>query len=211
MKLSFSDFWDKLVADDIWWDRMQYRHSRKDLKEVGNKAFDFLMTVPNRLDPPDVMYWRQIFAKEAGWAKDAAVRPQLQQVEVKPQPTPQDLEKNKPIPKSDPRYDAYLKLWRSEVDKFAVDHRMPKVSKKEAIEEGDWLPKKTAPYIPIDPYLFHLKEGIKKFSGKTYKGRITFSGFNHFNYGLVTVFAESKPDADSILKKAERYAKLKTI
>jgi hypothetical protein len=86
---------------------------------------------------------------------------------------------------------------------------LERISSKQAAEEGGWVPKKKDAYVPIDPSLYYLKEGVAKFSGKKYKGMITFPGFAHYDFGLVSVYSDSKANAEEILKKAQRYSKMK--
>src|SRR5688572_4862297 len=89
MKVSFEEFWDKLVEDEIWWDRIKIQFARKDLRDVGNTTYDYLLTVPNRLATGDAGDWRQLFRKNCVWAKDKPYGPTLQQVEVKTEEKPQ--------------------------------------------------------------------------------------------------------------------------
>lgn len=202
MSITFEDFWNKLVEDEIWWDRMQYRYARKDLRGIGNETYDYLLTIPNRLNFNDVAYWRQLFAKNAGWKADAPVKPQLQQVEAPKPEAPQA-----PILEGEARAKR-IEEWKAEVLKSTNNFVMPKITAKEAADEGGWLPKKQQPYHAPNTFLVLVSEAVKKFAGKKYKGLRYIDGFQRFSFGEVSVLAENEADAKEIMKKAERLAKM---
>lgn len=204
--ITFDQFWDKLVEDEIWWDRINYRYSRKDLRGIGNDTYDYLLTIPNRLNFNDVAYWRQLFAKKCTWEKDAPVKPQLQQVEY-PKGGEVSTVEEKIILTGEARA-ARIKEWLDQVNKVTNNFTVPKISKKEAAEEGQWVPKKQNPYHPPNTYLILVNEAAKKFAGKKYRGLRYIDGFNRYNFGEVSILAENEVDAKDIMKKAERLAKL---
>lgn len=206
MKLTFEDFWNRLVENDIWYEIVRMRFHKKDVKKCAGDAFVYLLADGKLIETNDVIAWRKYLTSWLIKAPDAPVAPQLQQVEEPKVVRPED----KPIPKDDPRYDAYLKLWQSEVDKFAVDHVVPRVSKKEAIEQGDWLPPKPAPYKSDDDvFMIHLKENVRRFAARKYKGFYSWSGFKNFDIGLIQVYAQNASDAQEFVTKAERYTRMK--
>lgn len=203
MIASFESFFAELTSDEIWYDGIQVKYTNKDLRSIAQDCYLDLLAQPNRWKAQDYSDFRRCYQKWVMNAKPMAVKPQLQQVEVK---------ENKP----DPNYKILegeertkrIKEWEAAV--LAVDNnfRVPQVSKKEAAEEGDWLPKKQAPYNPPPAYITLVNENIKKFAAKKYKGLRYIDGFKRFGFGEVSVLAENEQDAKEIIKKAERLSKL---
>jgi hypothetical protein len=196
--MTFELFWDKLVEDDLWWDRIKMQYSDKDHRKIAQDCFIDLLAQPQRWKAQDYSDFRRCFQKWLMNAKPMAVRPQLQQVEEKkPEPEIEISEEEKKR-----RYQE----WYNAVTKVENNFKVPKLTKKQIAEEGDWLPKKTqATYTPDnDVYLFNLKEEILKVAGQKYKGMYQFDGFKNFNLGLVSVFAKSLEDANEIIATAEQ-------
>lgn len=172
MIITFEDFWTKLTADDLWWDRMKYTYGRKDLKKIGNDTYDFLLTQPNRLKADDPGDWRRLFKKTADWAKDKPAGVELQQApkEVKKEPDH--------TPTSPERRARWLKVYLWKIQKSKITSTGPRLSLKQIAEEGDWLPKKDAPYIqPVMEILqtqqriqAETDEGRRRYFMATYPG-----------------------------------------
>lgn len=196
--MNFESFWDKLVENEIWFDQMKMRYFRKDLRGVANECFIFLLASEQRWKSQDYQDFRRCFQSFLNKAPDMVVRPQLQQVEEKKQEPEIEISEEEKKRRYQEWYDA--------VTKVENNFKVPKLTKKQIAEEGDWLPKKTqATYTPDnDVYLFNLKEEILKVAGQKYKGIYQFDGFKNFNLGLVTVFAKSLEDANEIIATAEQ-------
>lgn len=208
---SFSDFWNLLEKENpVWWEMCNMRFHKKDVKKCAQDCHVYILAdekLFKQLTEMDGAALRKYFTSWLMKAPDAPQAPQLQQFDE-----PKEVETDPaklPIPKSDPRYQEHLQKWLDSLEETTNAFKTQPITKREIAEEGGWTPKKEGNYTPMDPQLFYLMEGIKKFSGKKYKGMMTFPGFKHFNYGLVTVYADSKESAEDILKKAQRYAKLK--
>lgn len=204
---SFEEFWNKLVENDIWYDIVRMRFHKKDVKKCAGDAFVYLLADGKLIETNDVIAWRKYLTSWLIKAPDAPVTPQLQQVE---EPRVETDPAKQPIPKSDPRYDNYLKLWQAKIDEYAVNHPIPKLTKDQIKVEGQ-TDKPRPPIYKSDEedFLYHLKQNIKRFAGKKYKKYYKWDGFKYFNIGLVTVYAESINDANDILTKAERYTRMK--
>jgi hypothetical protein len=205
MITSFSDFWNLLEKENpVWWEMCNMRFHKKDVKKCAQDCHVYILAdekLFKQLTEMDGAALRKYFTSWLMKAPDAPQAPQLQQVEEPKQQGPPPLTGEARM--------ARLKEWEAHVLETPVAKILKPMSHKQAAEEGGWTPKKEGSYTPMDPELFYLMEGIKKFSGKKYKGMMTFPGFKHFNYGLVTVYADSKESAEDILKKAQRYSKLK--
>lgn len=164
--IKFEKFWDKLIEDDLWWDRIKYQFSRKDLKAVGNAVYDFFLTQPNRLDERFVGEWRNVFRKNCTWAKDIPYVV-TQQVTIDKESRPQE-----PVLTGDER-DAKIKEWLQEVSKMpAMPSSIKHISYKEIADEGDWLPKKQAPYpscseSEVKKRLIHLEYVRQNYDPRT--------------------------------------------
>jgi hypothetical protein len=209
---SFSDFWNLLEKENpIWWEQVNMRFYKKDVKKCAQDCHVYILAdqkLFKQLTEMDGAALRKYFTSWLMKAPDAPQAPILQQLEE-----PKEVETDPaklPIPKSDPRYQKYLELWQQEIDKFAVDHTVPKVTKEQAKEEGQWEKPKPAVYkSDEEDFLYHLRQNIKRFAARKYKGYYKWDGFKHFQIGLVTVYAANIKDATDILEKAERYTKTK--
>lgn len=202
---SFDDFWKFLQSHEQWFEyTCKMRFHDRDPKSCAKDCYAYLISDPKKfteMQKEDATL-RKYFVS---WLMKAPVKPmapQLQQVEVSKEPVVNHFV-------DEETYQRRMKEWRDAVLSVDNNFKVPKISKKEAIEEGDWLPKKKADYVPIDPHLYYLKDGISKFSGRKYKGMVTFPGFEHYNFGMVSVYADSKANAEDILRKAHRYANRK--
>lgn len=185
------------------------RFYKKDIKKCAQDCHVYILAdekLFKQLTECDGAALRKYFTSWLMKAPDAPVAPQLQQVE---EPKIETDPAKQPIPKDDPRYQEYLQMWLDSLKETTNAFKTQPITKREVAEEGGWTPKKEGNYVPMDPNLFYLKEGVTKFSGRKYKGMLTFPGFRHFDFGMVSVYADSKESAEEILTKAGRYAKAK--
>lgn len=197
--ITFESFWDKLVEDEIWWDQMKVSYARKDWRRAGMQVYEYLLTEKNRWNAQDYSDYRRIWMKKIIWLPD---------IEVKQRPVVSTSEPDKtqgPILTGAER-EARIKEWLDQVNKATNNFNVPRISKKEAAEEGDWLPKKPTNYNPPKTFLVLVSEAAKKFAGKKYKGLRYIDGFQRFSFGEVSILAENETDAKDIMKKAERLA-----
>ena len=139
MKLSFEDFWNKLVENDPWYDQMKMRYCRKDLKGVANECFIFLLASEQRWLAQDFQDFRRCYQNFLNKSKDLEHRPQLQQVETEP-------EKKSDPPLTGEARLAWLKKWEQKVKESKMTSCVVKLTHKQIADEGDWLPKKPEPY-----------------------------------------------------------------
>lgn len=139
MKLSFEQFWNKLVEHDIWYDQMKMRFCRKNLKQVANDCYLFLLASEQRWLAQDYQDFRRCYQSFLSKAPDEIVRPQLQQVETEPQ------KKSDPPCTGEARMN-WIKEWEKVVKESTMVNGVTKLTHKQIADEGDWLPKKPAPY-----------------------------------------------------------------
>jgi hypothetical protein len=139
MKLSFEDFWNKLVENDLWFDQTKMRFCRKDLRGVANECFIFLLASEQRWALQDYQDFRRCYQSFLMKSKDIEHRPQLQQVETRPE------KKGEPPLTGDARM-KWIKEWEKVVRSGQMNSCAVKLTYKEIADEGDWLPKKPAPY-----------------------------------------------------------------
>lgn len=140
MSVSFEDFWNKLVDHEIWYDQMKMRFFRKDLKGVANDCFIFLLASKQRWDAQDYQDFRKCYQSFLMKSKDMEQKPILQQVEQKTEEPEAEIvtgEKRKQY------IDQWLELVKTGP---ALQSNAVKLTYKEIADEGDWLPKKPAPY-----------------------------------------------------------------
>lgn len=136
---NFEEFYAKLIDHEIWYDQMKMRFYRKDLKDVANQCFIFLLASEQRWAAQDYQDFRKCYQSFLSKAPDKIVKPQLQQDEVKEQTT------NEPILEGEARDKAIAK-WLEAVKSQKMINPIPKLSRKQIAEEGDWIPKKQAPH-----------------------------------------------------------------
>lgn len=206
---TFPEFWDFIEKENPqWWEWTKMRFFEKNIKQCAMDCWAYLLADENllKMEGPQL---RKYFTSWLMKAPNAPVKPQLQQEEeVKVETDPEKL----PIPKSDPRYQQHLDNWLKSLNQVSDSFRAPSMSKREVVEQGGWEPKKEEVHQNgIDKNLMQLKNAIKKFANKRYKGQYTFSDFKNYKFGLVDVFAANETDAKAILKKAERYCTMRKI
>jgi len=139
MKLTFEQFYAKLIEHEIWFDQMKMRFYRKDLKDVANQCFIFLLASEQRWAAQDYQDFRKCYQSFLSKSPDMVVKPQLQQVEVKEEST------SEPILTGEER-ERKINEWLQAVKSVQTVNPVPKLSRKQIIEEGDWLPKKQLPH-----------------------------------------------------------------
>lgn len=137
--MTFEQFWDKLVEHEIWYDQMKMRFYRKNLKQVANDCYLFLLASEQRWLTQDYQDFRRCYQSFLSKAPDEIVRPQLQQVDTEPK-------KQSAPPLTGEERLAWIKKWESEVKKSQMVNGVTKLTHKQIADEGDWLPKKPAPY-----------------------------------------------------------------
>ena len=139
MKLTFEQFYAKLIEHEIWYDQMKMRFFLKDLKGVANDCFIFLLASEQRWNAQDYQDFRKCYQNFLSKSPDMVVKPQLQQVEVKE-------EKQGEPPLTGEERDKRIAEWLAAVKAQRLTNPVPKLSRKQIAEEGDWLPKKAANY-----------------------------------------------------------------
>ena len=135
MKLTFEEFWKKLIEHEIWYDQMKMRFFRKDLKGVANDCFIFLLASDQRWQAQDYQDFRKCYQSFLSKSPDKVSAPQLQQTEVV------EVKQTEPILTGEER-DKKIAEWLESVKAVKMANPVPKLSRKQIAEEGDWLPKK---------------------------------------------------------------------
>lgn len=167
MKLTFEEFWNKLIEHEIWFDQIKMRFLRKDLKGVANQCFIFLLASEQRWLAQDYQDFRKCYQSFLMKSPDIQVRPQLQQDEKKEEVS------SEPIVTGEKR-DQYINQWLQSVKEMKVVSAVPKLSHKEIADEGDWLPKKPAPYpmcnaaevVKMELHLAYIKQNYDARTGE---------------------------------------------
>lgn len=170
MNVSFEEFYEKLTAHEIWFDQIKMRFFRKNLVDVAKECYLFLLASGNRWAAQDYEDFRRCYLNFLKNAKDAPIRPQLQQEETK-----KEESTGEPVLTGEARNE-WIKKWLSEVQQMPVmKSAIPKLTYKEIADEGDWLPKKPAPY-PSAPPEFLIMDEFKMQYGREccdlYTGRL---------------------------------------
>lgn len=140
MKLTFEQFWEKLIEHEIWYDQMKMRFYQKDLKGVANNCFIFLIASEQRWAAQDYQDFRKCYQSFLMKSPDQVVKPQLQQVEVAGITV-----HHEPILEGEARQ-AKITEWLESVKATKMVNPIPKLTRKQIIEEGDWIPKKSLPH-----------------------------------------------------------------
>jgi len=135
MKLTFEQFYTELQKNEPWFDQMKLRYFRKDLKDVANQCYIFLLASEQRWNAQDYQDFRKCYQSFLSNAKDRVTAPSLQQEEVKL------VTHSEPILTGEER-DKKIAEWLESVKAVKMANPVPKLSRKQIAEEGDWLPKK---------------------------------------------------------------------
>lgn len=199
MTPTFNEFWDKLIDNPHWLDWMERiaRTEQKNLRKAAETVYGNMLADPDSFQRGTVEEQRKYVGNILKNQKPEPVKPQLQQMEVKKEPEPV-------IEISEEEIKRRLKEWADVINKVETNFNVPKISTKEAIEEGGWLPKKQAEYHRTPDEVLIFQDLIKKAAAEFYKGSRYISGFTHFPFGEFTVFASSKEDADKIMEEATK-------
>lgn len=141
---TFEDYWEIVVSNELWYDRVKYQYARKDIKKVAQEAFIDLLTQPIRLQKADATDFQKHLSKFLMYAKDEPVRPQLQQQEVKvsePSEPPLTGEEKK----------AWLDQWLEEVLKMEDRKIRPLLPDQKEELGGERPPKPKGHCYPKTP------------------------------------------------------------
>ena len=139
MKLTFEQFYTELQKNEPWFDQMKLRYFRKDLKDVANQCYIFLLASEQRWSEQDYQDFRKCYQNFLQKAPDKITAPSLQQEEVKV------VTHSEPILTGEER-DKRIAEWLAAVKSQRLTNPVPKLSRKQIAEEGDWLPKKQQPH-----------------------------------------------------------------
>lgn len=155
-KLSFEEFYEKLTAHEIWFDQIKMRFYRRNLQDVARECYLFLLASGNRWAAQDYEDFRRCYLNFLKNAKDQQQGPQLQQEQKK------EVVNSEPILTGKERQ-ARINEWLDEVNKSPLMKRTARLSHKQIMEEGDWLPKKDGVNYPscseseVKKRLLHLE------------------------------------------------------
>lgn len=169
---TFEQYWDIIVSNDLWWDQIQIRHARKDIKGIAQEAFIDLLTQPNRLAIADPTDFQKHLSKFLMYAKEAPARPELQQASPKEEPA----DPNNP-PLTGKARSEWLKKWYESLGGFKAE----RILLDEQIEEIGEVdpPKKKGHVTEFDP---EKQLQIKKeLDERTRKGRELWFRDHHPN------------------------------
>lgn len=202
---TFSEFLGALTENQIWFESLQMRFGRKDIKKCASDAFVYLLAEEKLLASGDKIALRKYVTSWLMKAPDAPVVPYVPSVaESEPVELPENM---RPL-KGEARA-IWLEKFKATVLETPPVKPIAKISTREIISEGQWEPAKEKPYNNgLDIKLYTLTETIKRFGRRKYKGVYSFTGFSTYKFGLVEVFADSDQNAREILSKAERFLRL---
>lgn len=198
---SFEEFYNNLVSHEVWYEQMQLQHKGKDIKAAAQKVYGDAIADPVSFKVKDISDHRRHIHYVLFKMPVVPIKQVYQVTEEK------NNNSSEPILTGKER-DEWIKKWKESLSDKILNSA-PRLTHKEIIEEGDWLPKKDKPYIPnVDLNLLNLKECIRRFAARKYKGNYSFNSFKMFTFGLVEVFAENEEDAKDILRKAEKLNRM---
>lgn len=207
---SFESFWASLNDNYQWveWMERIARTEQKSLKRAAETAYgNYIAEADGTIDPftkYPIQEQRKYVGNILKNQKPEAFKPVLQQPEVKP------IEGEKKWQPTTPeRRERWLKVFAWRVSKANNNFVVPKISTRQAMEEGGWTPKKDQPYKSDDDiFLIRLKENVRRFAARRYKSLYSWSGFSNFDLGLIQIYAQNSTDAQHFYKCAERLTRM---
>ena len=128
--MEFNKWFTELKNNPLWWMRMQEMYSKKNLNQIANETYTFLLGQDARFKACDWVDFRRCFFNFAKNSKEEIVRPQLQQSEEK---------KEEPVIEiSEDEIKQRLQEWQDSLKNVQMVSGIPRLSAKQIIEEGDW-------------------------------------------------------------------------
>lgn len=152
----FTKWFEELKENPLWWMRMEEMFGRKDLNKIASEVHLYLLASPERLKANDFSDFRRLFQTWAQKAPDQAAKPQLQQ-------TDNCVPDNGWKPVSWEKRAEYLNQIQEILKSSTMVNAMPPMSKKEILEQGDWIPKKGEWSPPSEVQkIINLKESKRR-------------------------------------------------
>ena len=153
---SFDDWFDELTnGNQIWAEQISMHHKPKTFEDCARKVYNaYLAADPAPFPPMQVArgYVGNVLGKvqpDKTYSKDWVTKA-LEKHE-------QD-NKEEWIPLTGEERQKRLAEFKAMIDAAPMVNAMPPISKKQAIEEGGWIPKKADPYPTTSPGELYKKE-----------------------------------------------------
>lgn len=202
MQKTFDDFYETLTSNAIWWEQIKVKHeSKRNLKAIAEHCWMRLLTQPERMAAWDKGDFQRAFMNAITWFKEEPLKVKTDQ----PKEEAQGPIDPKNLPLTGEARDKKLQEWKAKILNEPIAKPMPKLTKKEIADEGDWLPKKPAPYIPLvkTEREVLILEAIGIVRAEFY-GDQPIDRFGLRTVGKYEVFARSEDDALTIILDAEK-------
>lgn len=161
---SFPEWFKELCSDVRWFEYTSMNHKGKNFKKAAEFVYAQLLA-DSRLQMREMSENRKHVYNKLGSMPFDFVAPSLQQEEKKE-------EKSNIVETYTPEYAAMKKKEALDIiAKSEILNRFPKVSYKQSVEEGDWLPKKPAPYPSTSPMEYYIRQRHLEYIKSNYDAR----------------------------------------
>lgn len=160
---TFDDFWNACLQNDLWYDQVKYRFSRKNIKQVAENAYISLIADSEAFKVMDSVAFRKVVTAWLIRSPDEITRPQLHQDE----PAEQVTQTEPPL--TGEARKAKIAEWLRTIG-GGVTQKVPALLKDQIKEQGQTdPPKPRATFQEFDPE--RQMEIKKEMDERTRKGR----------------------------------------
>lgn len=160
---TFEDFWNAIIQNELWYDQVKYRFSRKNIKQVAENAYISLLADQDAFKVMDSVAFRKVVTAWLIRSPDEITRPQLHQDEPEEQVTQTEP------PLTGEARKQKIAEWLETIGGGVVE-KVPAMLKEQIQEQGQTdPPKPRATFQEFDPE--RQLEIKKELDERTRKGR----------------------------------------
>jgi hypothetical protein len=197
MITDFETFYNDLTSDEIWFESIKMTHPHKDYPLAAKQIYTSYLAdkfIPDMKEVRKHLNNKLIYQL-----------PKKERLETNYQHEKKEDDFSNPLTDEQKKeVDKWLNAYLEEIRTIEMKS-IPKISHKEAVEEGQWLPKKKEPYRP-DHLYGHMQLAIKEARKQLYKTRFTnLSALDNYSMYMIDeyeIFAASAADAEAIYNGA---------
>lgn len=136
----FETWFKDVTSDERWLETMQMQHRGKDVKAAALIVYGDAVSDPTMFERVPISERRRHIHYKLAKMPYAKLAPVLQQAEVKQE------QKEESVPLTGEERQKAIDDWLQVVKGSKMVSSAPRLTYKEIADEGDWLPKKPAPY-----------------------------------------------------------------
>jgi len=144
--MNFESFYQSLTSDEIWYEAASKNHKPETFKKVAEQVYTLGLADREAFAVVPIREHRTHLTNKLNKIPPDKPKVNWWEIEQKKKEAEQKEQEKEWVPLTGEARAKKLQEWLDKVKAVEMQSAVPRVTHKEAIEEGGWLPKKDSPY-----------------------------------------------------------------